>query len=173
MTDTSTITEGCCFYTYMCFGSILGAMGVIQRIFRKIFFRKIQIVFSKNFKKFEKIRKIILLHNLYLAWKSNHCMESNFGLLLCLKSIKNGQIITDLAKTVHFGKYYFNKFYEIMIFFFEKFRFFFLKKTTSKGYPLYPLHESSSVTDMKDSNIYTWDGGRSFGTSSSLSLSLS
>jgi hypothetical protein len=37
------------------------------------------------------------------AWKSN------FGLLLCPKSIKNGQIITDLAKTVHFGKYYFNK----------------------------------------------------------------
>jgi hypothetical protein len=36
-------------------------------------------------------------------------MESNFGLLLCPKSIKNGQIITDLAKTVHFGKYYFNK----------------------------------------------------------------
>jgi hypothetical protein len=36
-------------------------------------------------------------------------MESNFGLLLCPKSIKNGQIITDLAKTVHFGKYYFKK----------------------------------------------------------------
>jgi hypothetical protein len=27
---------------------------------------------------------------------------------LCPKSIKNGKIITDLAKTVHFGKYYFN-----------------------------------------------------------------
>jgi hypothetical protein len=36
-------------------------------------------------------------------------LESNFGLLLYPKSIKNGQIITDLAKTVHFGKYYFNK----------------------------------------------------------------
>jgi hypothetical protein len=35
--------------------------------------------------------------------------ESNFGLLLCPKSIENGQIITDLAKTVLFGKYYFNK----------------------------------------------------------------
>jgi hypothetical protein len=23
--------------------------------------------------------------------------------------VENGQIITDLAKTVHFGKYYFNK----------------------------------------------------------------
>jgi hypothetical protein len=31
------------------------------------------------------------------------------GLLLCPKSVKNGQIITDLSKTVHFGKYYFNK----------------------------------------------------------------
>jgi hypothetical protein len=31
-------------------------------------------------------------------------MESNFGLLLCPKSIKK-----DLSKTVHFGKYYFNK----------------------------------------------------------------
>jgi hypothetical protein len=36
-------------------------------------------------------------------------MESNFFLLLCPKSIKNGHIITDLAKTVHFGKYYFNQ----------------------------------------------------------------
>jgi hypothetical protein len=36
-------------------------------------------------------------------------MESNFGLLLCPKSIKNGQIITDLAKTVHVGMYYCNK----------------------------------------------------------------
>jgi hypothetical protein len=31
------------------------------------------------------------------------------GLLLCPKSVKNGQIMTDLSKTVHFGKYYFNK----------------------------------------------------------------
>jgi hypothetical protein len=41
--------------------------------------------------------------------KATMNMESNFGLLLCPKSIKNGQIDLDLAKTVHFGKYYFNK----------------------------------------------------------------
>jgi hypothetical protein len=36
-------------------------------------------------------------------------MKSNFGLLVCPRGIKNGQIITDLAETVHFGMYYFNK----------------------------------------------------------------
>jgi hypothetical protein len=35
--------------------------------------------------------------------------KAALGLLLCPKSVKNGQIITDLSKTVHFGKYYLNK----------------------------------------------------------------
>jgi hypothetical protein len=54
---------------------------------------------------FQIIRKKILKH--FKHGKTT--MESNFCLLLCPKSIINGQIITDLAKTVHFGQCYFNK----------------------------------------------------------------
>jgi hypothetical protein len=36
-------------------------------------------------------------------------MEKRLWSFLCPKIVKNGQIITDLSKTVHFGKYYFNK----------------------------------------------------------------
>jgi hypothetical protein len=53
-------------------------------------------IFKKYiFKKFEKFKSVF------------RKISKKFP--LCPKSIKNGQIITDLAKTVHFGKYYFNK----------------------------------------------------------------
>jgi hypothetical protein len=70
---------------------------------------------------FSNYQKIILKH--FQHGKAT--IESNFDRLLCPKSIKNGQIITDLAKTVHFGKCYFNKLQ------LNGKKYFFSKKTTS------------------------------------------
>jgi hypothetical protein len=65
-------------------------------------FEKFKSFFRKISKKIEKIEK-------FKSFFQKVTMESNFGLLLCPKSIKNGQIITVLAKTVHFGMCYCNK----------------------------------------------------------------
>jgi hypothetical protein len=59
-----------------------------------------QIVRTKNLKHFE---------------HGKATMESHFGFLLCPKSIINGQIITDLAKTVHFVKYYIKKLHLVLL----------------------------------------------------------
>jgi hypothetical protein len=70
---------------------------------------------SKNsnqfFEKFRKISKKIRLHNLYfliIVFGSKRLLL-RYNMTIDYGSIKNGQIITDLAKNVHFGKYYFNK----------------------------------------------------------------
>jgi hypothetical protein len=81
--------------------------------FEKDFFKKFQKFksgFRKISKKIEKkfyytICTFLLILKLFVHGKATIAI----GLLLCPKSIKNGQIITDLAKTIHFVKYYFNK----------------------------------------------------------------
>jgi hypothetical protein len=58
-------------------------------------------IFFEKFEKFKSVfRKIVFGSKRPLLL---------YNMTLCPKSIKKGQIRTDLAKTFHFGKYYFNK----------------------------------------------------------------